>query len=142
MSPAQSHGASERRGRGFGRHGEAETVIGYGVLRVSSIHGIPGEPSVIEQIFAIRQTIAAYAARRREPRNTNTIATRKRIDTVAKLYHGPDDLMPGNDRRPNGRPLAVNNTEVRPADTASIDFQEKLPCCGAWSIHAHVFEGS
>src|SRR3546814_15561915 len=76
-----------------------------------------------------RPTVAAMSGAVPEPRHAYTICDLEPGNAVPDRCNLADDLVARHDRIPCDD-LAIENTQIRPADTASGDFDKQLARSG------------
>ena len=86
--------------------------------------------------------IRAEAAGMTEPRNADSLTHVEGIDTVSKHVDTADDLMPWDDRHGGPGQFAIDDMQIRAADTAGRDLHPNFPCSGLAIGQFRPFERS
>ena len=118
-------GAQQRRHVGVGEavgEGEAEALVGDGVLRHAAVDVAAGEPRAGAQVLAPRGAVGAHAAGPAQPRHADPLGARS---------DGADDLVTQDARGRGDVNLAVHQVQVGAADGAGADLQQQLAGLGA-----------
>jgi hypothetical protein len=119
----------QRRGLGIrihGRQAEAKSRIGNHIFGITPVHRIAGKTGAFAQILATVQTIAAFTACPRQPRNPYPLPQFERVDPGTKRGYSADNLVAWNDMSFRIGQIAIDNVKVGPADSASRHFYQYL----------------
>src|SRR5450830_299042 len=137
---ADDAGAEKRRrndvGESFGKLVD-EIRLGQDRRGKAAVDGPSREFGGVAQVFTAAHAEAAGAAGPVEPPDPDAPAE-ERFGARPRADDRPRDLMAGNHERPYDRELALDDVEIRPADSAGRDLHEDL--AGARSRIRDVFE--
>ncbi len=132
---ADQPGAKQRRGFGVAidiGDGQAEALVGDGVLGVTAVDGVAGKLGIVAEIFLAILAIRTSAAGPAQPGDADAVADFKLNDAIAPLRHFADDLMAEDERQFGLRQFAVDNVQIGAADGAGVDADQELARAGAW----------
>src|SRR5207249_7414514 len=99
---------------------------GHAPLREAAVDPVAREARPLAEVFPSPCAVTAGAAAPAEPRHADAVARRESARSVARLDHGPDDLMSWNEGQLRLRQLTVDDVKVRAAHTAGRHAQEDL----------------
>jgi hypothetical protein len=121
---ADDSGAEERRRLCVAELGWNRVRKRFGhdrVLRVASVRVVTGEALGFAEVLARRPAVLAGAVRVTEPCDADPVAVLEPRGPRSEAVHGPDDLMPGDDRELVRREVPFDHVKVGSADAARED---------------------
>src|SRR5437867_650600 len=119
--------AEERRGVGIaeGRRDPIGERRGRDrVVREAAVGVVASELGALAEVLAARRAVRAGAARAAQPREAHARARLEARRPGARALDPADDLVAGNDRRPDERQVALDEVEVGATDAARADPDE------------------
>ena len=105
------------------RDGKAVTLVGDGLLREATVDVVAGEARLVAEVLAAADAEAAPTAGPGEPGDADPLALVEACHALSEGVDGADDLMPEDERQLRPLELAVDDVEVRAADTAGTDVE-------------------
>ena len=102
-----------------------EIPLGQDRRRKAAVDGPSRELGGVAQVFTAAGAEAAGATGPVEPPDPDA-PSEERFGSRPRADDGPRDLMAGNHERPYDRQLALDDVEIRPADSAGRDLHEDL----------------
>jgi hypothetical protein len=122
-------GAKKRRRRDVSKdigNWKTKSRIGDRVFRIAAINSVTGKSRAIAEILAVRFAKCAFSACPTEPWDADAIANLKLRDTFANRFDASDNFMSENEREFWLRQFAIDDVQIRPANRAGGDADEKL----------------
>jgi hypothetical protein len=109
-----------------GRQAKAEPGVCDGVLGIPAVDLVPGEPSLTTQILPPHSTEGTLAARPSQPGNADAVARCERRDLRSDGFDAANDLVTGHHGDRRFRKVAVDDMQIRSANTAREHSDENL----------------
>src|SRR5438876_5831208 len=100
------------------RDRKAVPLVGDRQLRIAAVGFVADKASPIAQVLPSACAVAADAVGPAQPRHPDAIPDREALRSLAAGEHGPDYLVPGHEWQLRSGQLAVEDVQVRAADSA------------------------
>src|SRR5579883_2714762 len=126
-------GAEQGRGLIVGktlRNGIDKILARDGVFGIAAIDGVAGEGRVIAEIFRAGTTILASAISAVQPGDSDARSFFEAASVRPIFLDHADDLMAGNHGRLARRQFALDNVQVRAANSAGVNANENFTTAG------------
>jgi hypothetical protein len=94
------------------------------ILRIAAVHRVAGKYGMIAEVLHLVAAEPAIAVHAAHPGDAHA-----RSDGQVRgcaFHHFADDLMAGNNARPDGRQIAFDDVEIGAADATGDDFEQYL----------------
>ncbi len=109
------------------RYREAVARIGDRVRGEAAVDLVARELRGVAEIFLPARAVTARPAREAEPGHADALPDLETcLHGTSHLQHAPDDLVPRDQRKLRMCQVAVDHVQVRPADRAGTDLDQKL----------------
>jgi hypothetical protein len=122
--------AQQRRGLQIGvsvGHGEAEALVGRGVLGVAAVELVAGESGPVAEVLPSREAVSTSTIGVTEPGHPDPVAGRKVLYVLPGLLDDADDLMARDQGVLRVGQLPIYHVQIRAAHTAGADPDQDLP---------------